>query len=111
VATRVFIGNLAVAVSDQELSALFAAYGKVLKAEVVRSRGGRGRGFGFVELSSETEAAQAIRELNGRELQGKALTVSPASSTAPRRFGRESDYGGFSEGRHSAGEGRWNRRF
>ena len=75
---RLFVGNLDADVSDQELGNIFAAYGDVLSAEVVRGRGGRGRGFGYVEMSSDEGATHAITELDGRELQGRAMTVAEA---------------------------------
>ena len=75
---RVFIGNLDPDLSDQELGSAFGTYGAVLRAEVVRGRGGRGRGFGYVELGSEEEATRAIAELDGRELRGREMTVAEA---------------------------------
>jgi RNA recognition motif-containing protein len=81
---RVFVGNLAAQVSDKELSDLFAPYGVVRKAEVVRGRGGRGRGFAYVELASDEGAARAIAELNGREILGRPATLAEARSAPPR---------------------------
>ena len=81
---RVFVGNLHAHVTDQELSDVFAPYGGVRKAEVVRGRGGRGRGFGYVELASDEGAIRAIAELNGREIRGKPATLAEARSAAPR---------------------------
>ena len=77
---RLFVGNLSLNISDQELSDLFADYGAVVGAEVVRGRGGRGRGFGYVELDSDQGATRAIVELNGRALQGREVTVAEARS-------------------------------
>jgi RNA recognition motif-containing protein len=88
---RLFVGNLAPNVSDQELSALFATYGTVRKAEVVRGRGGKGRGFGYVELASDESAMRALGELNGRELHGRRLTLAEARSAAPRTPMEEAD--------------------
>lgn len=88
---RLFVGNLASAVSDQELNALFASYGTVRKAEVVRGRGGKGRGFGYVEILNDEGAARAITELNGRELHGRPLTLAEARSAAPRSPMEEAD--------------------
>ena len=73
---RVFVGNLAQQVTDQELGEVFAPYGAVRKAEVVRGRGGRGRGFGYVELASDEAVTRAIAELNGHEIQGRPLTLA-----------------------------------
>ena len=101
---RVFVGNLATQITDQELSDVFAPYGGVRKAEVVRGRGGRSRGFGYVELASEEGAARAIAELNGREIGGRPATLAEARSSAPRppsadfderpSFSRDRGYGG-----------------
>ena len=89
---RVFVGNLVAHITDQELSDMFAPYGGVRKAEVVRGRGGRGRGFGYVELVSDEGAARAIAELNGREIQGKPMTLAEARAGAPRKPMEEDDH-------------------
>jgi cold-inducible RNA-binding protein len=88
---RLFVGNLAPNISDQELSALFNSYGAVQKAEVVRGRGGKGRGFGYVELASDDNATRAITELNGRDFHGRPLTLAEARSAAPRTPMEEAD--------------------
>jgi RNA recognition motif-containing protein len=88
---RLFVGNLAAHVSDQELNALFVTYGTVRKAEVVRGRGGKGRGFGYVELASDDSAVRALTELNGRELHGRPLTLAEARCAAPRTPMEEAD--------------------
>ena len=85
---RLFVGNLARDITDQELSDVFKPYGSVRKAEVVRGRGGKGRGFGYVELANDEGTLRAIAELNGRELQGRAVTVGEARSV-PRRSAME----------------------
>ena len=110
---RLFVGNLADGITDQELGAIFSGSGTVSKAEVVRGRGGRGRGFGYVELASEPEAARAMAEVNGREVQGRVLTVGEARSAARRKPMEEADQrSGFSHphGYGGGGGGRGNRR-
>jgi RNA recognition motif-containing protein len=100
-----FVGNLAGEVSDQELGALFRDYGAVRKAEVVRGRGGKGRGFGYVELANETEAVRAVADLNGREFYGRALTLAEARSNAPSKP-LEEEFTRPGRGSFSPGRGR-----
>ncbi len=76
---KVYVGNLGFDVQSSELEEMFASYGSVRSAQVITDRDtGRGKGFGFVEMSSDTEAAAAISALNGREYKGRALTVNEA---------------------------------
>jgi cold-inducible RNA-binding protein len=76
---KIFVGNLAFDTTNQDLEALFATIGTCESASVVTDRAtGRSRGFGFVEMSSQDEARRAIAELNGREVQGRAINVSEA---------------------------------
>jgi RNA recognition motif-containing protein len=89
---RLFVGNLTQHLTDKELGELFASYGGVLKAEVVRGRGGRSRRFGYVELTTDDSAARAIAELNGREINGQAMTLAEARSAAPRKAFDEDEH-------------------
>jgi RNA recognition motif-containing protein len=107
---RLFVGNLAPHVSDQELSALFSSYGAVRKAEVVRGRGGKGRGFGYVELASDDAATRALTELNGRDLHGRPLTLAEARSAAPRSPMEEADHNAEMFRPHPSGSDRRGRR-
>lgn len=78
-ATKLYIGGLSYDTSDEGLRDAFAEVGTVTSATVIRDRmTGRSRGFGFVEMSSDEEAQKAIRELNGRMLDGRTLTVNEA---------------------------------
>ena len=77
---KIFVGNLSFDTTSQDLEALFASVGTCDSASVIMDRNtGRSRGFAFVEMSSASEAQKAIGELNGRELQGRALKVSEAN--------------------------------
>ena len=77
---KIFVGNLSFDTTSQDLEALFASVGTCDSASVIMDRNtGRSRGFAFVEMSSASEAQKAIAELNGRELQGRALKVSEAN--------------------------------
>ena len=76
---KLYVGNLAFATTSADLEQLFAEVGTCESASVITDRAtGRSRGFGFVEMSSDSEAEKAIAELNGRELQGRKLNVSEA---------------------------------
>lgn len=78
---RLFVGNISFSLGDGDLREAFAEVGEVERAEIVRDRfDGRSRGFGFVEMTSEDDAALALRELNGRELAGRPLRVEAATS-------------------------------
>ena len=85
---KLYIGNLGFDVSDKDLEDLFAQAGVCDSAAVITDRAtGRSRGFGFVEMSSNSEAQKAIQQFNGQELKGRALKVSEAKE-------RESNNGG-----------------
>lgn len=84
--TRLFVGNLAYETSDADLTELFSRAGTCVSAAVLMDRAtGRSRGFGFVEMSSAAEAGRAIAELNGAELQGRAINVSEARERSENR--------------------------
>ena len=81
---KVYVGNLPWSVTNQELQDLFTPFGAVESAQVVTDRDtGRSRGFGFVEMAG-TNAAEAIAELNGREIDSRALKVNEAQSKPKR---------------------------
>ncbi len=76
---KLYVGNLAPDVTDQDLQGLFAQAGACESVAVVSDKGtGQSRGFGFVEMGSVPEAQLAIEKLNGTDLKGRALTVSEA---------------------------------
>lgn len=76
---KLFVGNLSWETTSEHLSEFFAAAGAVQSATVMTDRAtGRSRGFGFVEMGSDEEAKRAVSELNGRELQGRAINVDEA---------------------------------
>ena len=82
---KLYVGNLPFSATDQSLSSVFAACGTVESAKIITDRDtGRSKGFGFVEMSSDQEAAKAITELNGRDHEGRAMTVNEAKPMAPR---------------------------
>ncbi len=89
-ATKLFVGSLAFSATDDDLAAFFAPAGNVVSAKVVTDREtNRSRGFGFVEMGTEEEAQAAIKELNGKELNGRPVAVSearPQEKREPRSF-------------------------
>lgn len=84
---RIYVGNLSYAMTSEDLRALFEPFGEVGSAEVqVKGRTGQSRGFGLVEMPNDGEADAAIAALNGREHEGRALTVN---ESRPRRTVRD----------------------
>lgn len=88
-ATKLFVGSLSWNVNDDQLRDFFAAVGQVVSANVIVDRDtNRSKGFGFVEMSSDDEAKAAVDQLNGKELDGRAIVVSEARprEDKPRRY-------------------------
>jgi cold-inducible RNA-binding protein len=76
---NIYAGNLAYSVTDHSLQELFEEFGTVDSARVIQDRDtGRSKGFGFVEMSTNEEASAAIEALNGKEIDGRAVTVNEA---------------------------------
>jgi len=95
---KLYVGNLSYGIDDSGLQALLAPFGTVTSAKVIMDREtGRTKGFGFVEMGTDEEAAAAIAGLNGKEVQGRALKVNEAR---PKTEG-----GG--KGGYSGGRDRW----
>lgn len=102
---KLYVGNLPFSATDDSLQQLFAPVGTVESAQVIMDRfSGRSKGFGFVEMGSEEEASAAISQLNGKDFEGRALTVSEARPQAPREGG--GGFGGGRGGRSGGGGGR-----
>ncbi len=101
---KLYVGNLSFKTSSEELSQLFAEVGTVESASVVEDRDtGRSRGFGFVEMSSKDEGEAAIAQFNGKEIDGRSLTVNEAK---PRENRGGGGFGGRSGGRGAFSGGR-----
>ncbi|MFO0781540.1 MAG: RNA-binding protein [Candidatus Saccharimonadales bacterium] len=78
-ATKLFVGSLAWATTDDSLKDFFSSAGTVVSATVIQDREtNRSKGFGFVEMSSEDEAKAAVDQLNGKELDGRPIVVNEA---------------------------------
>ena len=98
---KLFVGSLAWGTTDETLQAHFATVGTVASAKVVTDRDtGRSRGFGFVEFADEANNQKAVDQLNGKELDGRAINVSLArpKEDRPRR-----DFGGNDRGGNGGG--------
>jgi cold-inducible RNA-binding protein len=85
---NIFVGNLSFGATESSVRSLFESYGAVDRVSIVTDRDtGQARGFGFVEMSNNAEADRAINELNGRELDGRAMNVNEARPKTDRGFG------------------------
>ncbi len=99
--SKLYVGNLSYEVSSSDLEAMLSPHGTVQSAEVIMDRDtGRSKGFGFVEMGSDTEAQAAISALNGQDQGGRALTVNEAKPREPRSGG-----GGYGGGGGGGGGG------
>ena len=97
---KLYVGNLTYGVGDSNLEQLFAAHGTVQSAQVIMDREtGRSKGFGFVEMGSDQEAQAAIAALNGKDVDGRNLTVNEARPREDR------GNGGHRGGRSGSGSG------
>lgn len=86
--TKLYVGNLPYSTNDQSLADTFSKYGNVLSATVITDKmSGRSKGFGFVELEDDSQAQEAIKEMNGADMDGRKLNVSVARpmEERPRR--------------------------
>jgi RNA recognition motif-containing protein len=89
---KLYVGGLPYSVSDGQLSKLFSGHGTVESAQVITDRmTGRSKGFGFVEMSAQSEAA--IEALNGTDLEGRSITVNQAKPRENRGGSRGGGYG------------------
>lgn len=119
---RLYVGNLAYSLQSQDLEDAFKACGEVVNVKVVMDQEtGRSKGFAFVEMATDDQAAQAIETLNGQEVAGRALKVTEANPRPERPAGggfrserggaqRTGDRGGFSRGGSNGGFGGGNNR-
>ena len=97
--TKLYVGNLPYSTSNQDLQDMFAKFGAVVSAMIITDRySGRSKGFGFVEMENDEEAQKAIAEVNGVEMDGRAVVVSVARPREERPQG-----GGFGGGRDDRG--------
>jgi RNA recognition motif-containing protein len=106
---RLYVGNLPFSATDESLMQMFQQAGQVESARVITDRDtGRNKGFGFVEMSTEREAADAITKFNGTDFEGRTVTVNEARPMPPREGGGggKSFGGGGGRGKRGGGGGR-----
>jgi len=102
---KLYVGNLPFSATDQILNDTFSQCGKVESSKIITDRDtGRSKGFGFVEMSTEAEAQEAINKFNGADYEGRPMTVNEAKPMAPRE-----SRGGFGGGGNRSGGGRGSR--
>jgi RNA recognition motif-containing protein len=102
---KLYVGNIPYQMTSEEMQELFVSYGTIVSATAVADRDvpGKNRGFGFVEYDSETAAETAIREMNGKQINGRTLNVRESDET--RRFGGGAGGGGGGRGGFGGGGG------
>jgi cold-inducible RNA-binding protein len=101
---KLYVGNLPFSTTEDDLKELFSAHGEVASASIVMDREtGRSRGFGFVEMSNDDEASNAINAVNGQQMGGRALQVNEARPKSEGGGGR--GFGGGGGGRGFGGGG------
>jgi RNA recognition motif-containing protein len=98
---KLYVGNLPYSATDQTLMDIFSQCGTVASARIIMDRdSGRSKGFGFVEMSTDAEAAEAISKFDGTQNDGRAMTVNEAKPQAPRENNRGGGFGGGGRGRY-----------
>ena len=103
---KVYVGNLGYDTSEADLEQLFGQHGTVQSCSIITDRdSGRSKGFAFVEMGSDQEARKAIEELDGKELDGRALKVNEAKPKPQRSGGGGGGYGGGGGGGGYGGGG------
>lgn len=103
-AKKLYVGNLSYSVTDADLEQLFSQFGTVQSAQVIVDRAtGQGKGFGFVEMANDEQAASAIEGLNGAKHEGRTMTVNEARPRESRPGGG----GGGGRGGRGGGRGRY----
>jgi RNA recognition motif-containing protein len=109
--SKIYVGNLPFSATEESLNQAFAAHGQVTSAKIIMDRDtGRSKGFGFVEMASDSDAQSAIAAMNGKDMGGRKLNVSEAKPQEPRSGGGGRGGGGFGGGRGGGGGGgggRW----
>ncbi len=92
---KLYVGNLPYSADQQSLTEIFSRCGTVDSVNVIADRDtGQSKGFGFIEMSSDSEAQKAIQELNGADCDGRPLTVNEAKPQKKRSGGGRGGYGG-----------------
>ncbi len=98
---NIYVGNLSYKVTETDLQTAFEAFGQVESVKIIMDKySGKSKGFGFVEMPDKDEATAAIKDLNGKDLEGRSLNVNEAR---PRSEGRRGGGGGGGGGRQGGG--------
>lgn len=83
---NIYVGNLPYGINDEELKTMFTEFGEVASAKVIKDRySGQSKGFGFVEMPSNSDADKAIKGLNGKHMNGRDLKVNQADQGGKRK--------------------------
>ena len=91
---NLFVGNMSFQTTESDLRSLFEPFGEITRIQLMTDRDtGRARGFGFVDMANDEEAAKAIAALNGKEVDGRALNVNEARPKTERSGGQRSSGG------------------
>jgi RNA recognition motif-containing protein len=86
---KIYVGNLSYNITEEALRQAFEAFGQVSSASVIKDKfSGQSKGFGFVEMPAKDEAESAIREMNGKEMEGRTLNVNEARPRSEDHRGR-----------------------
>jgi len=103
---NIYVGNMSYGVTEDDLRQAFEAFGQVQSASVIKDKySGESKGFGFVEMPSQSEAQAAIEGLNGKELKGRTLNVNEARPRPDNRRGGGGGGGGGGRGGRGGGGG------
>lgn len=98
---KVYVGNLPFSVTDKDLNEMFVQFGQITEAVLIKDKfSGRSKGFGFVTFADKASGEKAIADMNGKDMQGRALTVNEARPMEPR-----ADRGGGDRGSGGGGGG------
>jgi RNA recognition motif-containing protein len=92
---NIYVGNLSRDLTEDELRQAFEAYGEVSSATIIKDKfSGESRGFAFVEMPTKSEAVEAIKELDGKDMKGRLVIVNEAKPRTPRKGGGGNRHGG-----------------
>ncbi|HYR84806.1 MAG TPA: RNA-binding protein [Terriglobia bacterium] len=109
-AKKIYVGNLSYQMTETDLSDMFTQIGAVESVQIITDRDtGRSKGFGFVQMSDDEAAEKAIAQLNGKEVNGRALTVNEARPMEKRDRGSRGPGGGGGRGGHGGRGGGYGR--
>ena len=107
---NIYIGNMSFDTTEDQLLEAFQAFGEVTSVNIIKDNySGKSKGFGFVEMASKDDAMKAISELNGKEIQGRTVTVNEAKPREPRSGGGGGYRGGGNRGGGGGHRGGGNR--